>query len=628
MTKTSFYSLLAGFCVFSCACADPVTIEPGKPGGGNTGIDKPGDTVVEPVPGEPEAAGENNPFAIVGIDQFGRAFDAIDGFRADRQVGMFYWPWIGQPYASGIYDATKIAALPNGLDILTDFDSLDENISPNGQAHYWGEPIWGYYNSIDEWVIRKQMEMITLAGVDFIFFDHTNAIIYTPVVMNVCKVISEMIKEGWDAPKIVSYTHSRSFQTLRTLYSEIYKPMRYPETWYYHKGKPLVIAYTDPADDLAEAASRGDSSYDPGILSAEILDFFTFFKPNWPFDPTYPDGFTWVEWKFPQPLHTESQMMNVTVASHPRVPMSFSLTRPGWINWGRGWDPLLKQNISENVDKGTFFQAQWDEALKVDPPMISVGGWNEWIAYKQPFDGEYMLCDAASKEYSRDIEPMVGGYQDAFYFQLIDNIRRYKGIRNEDPAVTAPKTIDINEALSQWSDVGFVQRKADSKQMARDEFGGSQTVRYTQAAPSNAISEVRVSYDAEKIYFYIKTKSKLTEPKHGETNWMNLFIGRGKPSLKGWESFEYLVGSNYSDGKVSVEVLDADYGRSYLGEVAFTKVANYLQIEIPRALIGLDSEETFYFKLASGVETPSDIMSYYKTGSVLPIGRLCYQFNL
>ena len=91
--------------------------------------------------------------------------------KTDKQVGLFFWLWIGQPFAGGIYDATRILGLPNGLKLLTDFGSLDETISPNGQAHFWGEPIWGYYNSQDVWVIRKQIEMLTTAGVDFIFFD-------------------------------------------------------------------------------------------------------------------------------------------------------------------------------------------------------------------------------------------------------------------------------------------------------------------------------------------------------------------------------------------------------------------------------------------------------------------------
>ena len=567
---------------------------------------------------------------LVGVDQFGRSFGTVSGWKEDRKVGMFYWPWIGQPYASGAYDATSIRALPDGLGILTDPKKYDPSVSPSGQAHFWGEPLWGYYNSEDEWVIRKQMQMLTMAGVDFIFFDHTNAIIYPEVLLKVCSVIQDLIDEGWNPPRVCSYTHSHSFATVRQLYSTLYGKNLYPDTWCRVDGKPVVIAYTDPEDDLAEAAKRSDKAYQPGTLSQEILDFFYFYKPDWPFDPTYPDGFTWIEWSFPQPLHTESQMMNVTVASHPMVPMSFSLTRENWINWGRGWDPERQENIEEGVDKGTFFQAQWDHAIEVDPPTVAVGGWNEWIAYKQIWDGEYMLCDAATKEYSRDIEPMAGGYQDAFYLQLIDNIRRYKGLGTSVEG--EPRhAIRTGGPVSQWDDVSYVVRNVDSRQIARDAYGVTKSIRYTHPAPDNRLIEVRVAHDARNIFFYLKAKDAFTEPDQ-TGKWLNIFIGCGTPSAKGWEGYEYLVGSSVSDGSVSVETVGPDRTLKSAGSGSISLSGDVIQVSVPRKALGLDRrsleglENGFYFKVAMGVDDPSDIMDYYKSGSVMPMGRLSYQY--
>lgn len=584
-------------------------------GGGNGGS----------TPGQPQPESVLNCNDLVGVDQFGRSFTTVSSLRQDRQVGIFYWPWIGQPYATGIYDATKIAALPNGLDILTDFNSYDANISPDGQAHYWGEPLWGYYNSEDEWVIRKQMQMLTAAGIDFIYFDTTNALIYANVFLKVCAVLSEMIEQGWDAPQVVFYTHSHSLDTIRALYETLYKPNLYPETWYRKEGKPVIIGYTEKADDLREAASRGDSGYNPAELSAEILDFFYFFKAQWPSDPVYPDGFPWVEWSFPQPYHSESQVMNVTVASHPMVPMSFSLTRENWTNWGRGYDPDSGQNISADVDRGTFFQREWDRAIEADPPMISVGGWNEWIAYKQPYDGEYMLCDAASKEYSRDIEPMAGGYEDAFYLQLISNIRRYKGVSSE-PRRNPKTSMDIRGSVTAWDDVEYAQTNLDQSFIARDSYGGSQTVRYTQSAPVDKITGIKVAHDAENIYFYIKCKEKLSSP-GDRSNWLNIFIGTGEPALKNWESYEYVIGRSVDGETASVQSLKGDFSAENVGEAEIVRKANIIQLAVPRALMKLDSESQFYFKVAMGVSEPSRIMDTYKTGSVMPMGRLSYMYH-
>lgn len=602
-------------------CANPRPILPAEIGGKEEEQEEEKETAKDPLPSK------YNNFNLVGVDHFGRSFDVISGLKNDRQVGIFYWPWIGQPYASGIYDASKILALSNGLKLLTDFNHHDPDISPNGQAHYWGEPLWGYYNSEDEWVIRKQMQMLTMAGIDFIFFDTTNALIYANVFLKVCAVIDEMLKEGWNAPKVVFYTHSLSFQTVRALYKELYKPHRFPDTWYRVDGKPLIIAYTNPEDDLREAASRNDTNYKPGTLSDEILSFFHFMKPQWPSDPVYPGGFPWVEWTFPQPLHTGSGVMNVTVASHPMVPMSFSLTRSDWLNWGRGWNPSTRLNVASDVERGTFFQLQWDHAIAMDPPMISVGGWNEWIAYKQPYDGEYMLCDAIDKEYSRDIEPMTGGYQDAFYLQLITNIRRYKGVQEKQPEPNTPKKIDIQGSLTQWNDVKYIVRNTDHKFIARDAFGGSNTVRYSQAAPVNKLVEIRVIHDNDHIYLYLKGKGSFNDY-DGNDNWMNIFMGTGKPSLKGWEGYEYVIGRKIGNNEVTIEKLEDGFKTSLVAKGKFSKANDVIQLSIPRSAVGLDNSLEFYFKGAMGVTNYMDIMDYYKSGSAMPMGRLSYMYHM
>jgi hypothetical protein len=566
---------------------------------------------------------ENNCYQIVGVDHFGRSFNVVSALKTEKQVGLFFFLWIGQPYASGIYDATKILAMPNGLKLLTDFNSLNDSISPNGQAHYWGEPLWGYYNSEDEWVIRKQLQMITIAGVDFLFFDATNAIIYKSVFMKILTILDEYRKAGWDPPKVVFYTHSHSLQTTRTLYQELYEPILHPDTWYRVNGKPMIIAYTRPEDDLAEAKSRGDS-YTTGPLSDKILNFFHFVSPQWPFEAVNPKGFPWVEWTFPQPIH--GRTMNVTVASHPAIPMSFSLSR-GHQNWGRGWNTETKQNVEPDIDKGTFFQSQWDHALSVDPDMITIGGWNEWIAYKQPYEGEYMLCDAANKEFSRDIEPMNGGYQDAFYIQMIRNIRKYKGVI-EKTVPSESTTIDITGNISQWEQVKYSQKNIDDTYPDRDSYGGAKTVRYTQSAPTNKLQEIKVTHDKRYLYFYIRFREKITAY-IGKDNWLNLLIGTGNPGLKNWESYEYIIGGKIENNKTIVARLQNDFTATKCGESNYSLKDNIIQVQVPRSAVKLgEDEDKFYFKLAAGVENPSNIMNYYQSGSAMPIGRLSYMYYL
>ncbi|MBR5035184.1 MAG: hypothetical protein IKX71_07740, partial [Bacteroidales bacterium] len=51
-----------------------------------------------------------------------------------------------------------------------------------------------------------------------------------------------------------------------------------------------------------------------------------------------------------------------------------------------------------------------------------------------------------------------------------------------------------------------------------------------------------------------------------------------------------------------------------------------LQLSIPRSALGLTDVKQFYFKVAMGVEGPSDIMNTYTSGSAMPMGRLSYMY--
>lgn len=543
---------------------------------------------------------------VVGLDQFGRTVEPAHG-NNQKQVGIFFWAWLGQPFHSGFWDATEILKLPDGADILYRQDNKEH--SPSGTAHWWGEPLWGYYNSMDEWVIRKQMEMLTTAGIDYIAFDTTNAVTYEAVYVPVMKVITNMIDEGFAPPRVTFYTHTRSMPTVKRLYESIYKPGVYPKSWYRQNGKPFIIAFTDPAADLAAEGitDHEQSTYKPERFPEEIEQFFTFKRPQWPCNDTiYPDGLPWVEWIYPQPLHGD--VMNVTVASHPSVPMSFTRTR-GLENWGRGWDPVRRINVPEDAMRGTFFERQWDNAVaRADElGMVFVGGWNEWVAYKQIWDGEYMLCDAADMELSRDIEPMKGGYEDAFYLRLIHHVRRFKGVG------TAP--ISVGNGL---------YRKVDTSGMARDEHSCVKDVRYTQKAPKNALTQVEVTNDAETVTFRITCKADIT-PFDGDASWMNLYIGLGTPAPKGWESYEYLVrGKDTTQMTVSVGILSADKTVTEIATVPYRIDGRTLTVTLPRALLPAYS---LYFKATDSVDG-EDIMDTYTSGSAMPMGRLSYLYTL
>ena len=532
---------------------------------------------------------------LVGVDALGRSFGPA-AVSPGKTVGMFFWLWIGQPYASGVYDAGELLKLPNGQQVL--FHASSEQ-SPDRQAHFWGKPLWGYYNSADPWVVSKQLELLTLAGVDYIVFDGTNAMTYPEVYAVVMQTIERFQKAGWNPPKAAFYTHTYSMKTVRKLYEELYRPGLYRSAWYCEHGKPMIIAYTDPEEDLKWVHADGhDQQYAPEPFSDEILEFFRFRKPLWPLDPYDPEGFPWVEWTFPQPVHGD--MMSVSVASHPNVPFSFTLTR-GVENWGRGWDGDAKYNRPEKVTEGIFFERQWERALEVMPPMVFVGGWNEWIAYKQIWQGEYMLCDAANREFSRDIEPMCGGHEDAFYLQLMRNMRRYRGTPVPKPNGSSV----IYEAMPTAP--------------ARDSFGVSRTVHYTQAVPNNPLQQIAVSQEEGILQFCLTFSQKLTED---VLHSAALYLGTGEPHPGAWESYDWKVAF---DGGWKLTALSD--GRSQ--PVEFFVDDRRLTLRVSMAALQAAHVPMIYFKAISEIADPeNDIMRTYTQGCAMPPGRLSYAYPL
>ena len=311
-------------------------------------------------------------------------------------------------------------------------------------------------------------------------------------------------------------------------------------------------------------------------------------------------------------------MINVTVASHPNVPMSFSHTR-GLLNFGRGYDPDTQTNIREDCLKGTFFQREWDVALASKVDTVFVGGWNEWIAYKQLYDGEYMLCDAADLEYSRDIEPMVGGYEDAFYLQLIRNVRAFKGVKGETRP--ARRNIDIfSSDAAQWE--GSEQYNKIGPEIERNNTGCCAQLVYRQSAPLNAIKKVNAADDGQKLYFRIESQYAL---KDSDKGFMNVYLGAGVPSQKGFYSYSHVI--RPIDGKFMLCTLDEDNNETPVAEAEMSRSGNVLNLSVPLEKLG-ENIQRVYFKVWDCPGLSKDIMDSYSKGSALPMGRLSCEYIL
>ena len=485
--------------------------------------------------------------------------------------------------------------------------------------------------------------MLTASGIDYIVLDATNGWTYPTAVSSMLKYIIELRGQGWNAPQVIYYMHSLNNKTVREVYDNMYSKPEYEEAWYKRDGKPVIIAYTDAEKDKAEAATRGVtdfSSSDYAPLSQEILDYFYFVEPRWPndtmdslkgtpiYDPDKKTGYTNIEWTQPLPVRETSlgSYMNVSVASHPAIPFSFSITH-GAKNWGRSYNPVSGANAENGVNEGTYYQACWDQAIEKQPDTIMLMMWNYWGADKLAYDQkEYMFVDSVTVEYSLSIEPAKEYFKDNYYMQTAMNIRDYK-FTGESPAYEA-QTIDINGSYAQWYITEGVYRQIGEKAYRRMSSSVDGSITYRTSLPENNIQEIRVAHDQDNIYFMLRTEKDITSRKDGSLSWMNLFIGAGEPSLEGWEGYEYVLNRSGSDNSTDIVKLNADFSGEVVGQADMKIDGNRMFISVPRSLVGMENQTQFYFKAADSVAAPEDIMEYYVSGSVMPIGRLSYEYKM
>ena len=223
--------------------------------------DTPDEPSVERVPDNRGlTAAEYSVLNITGTDDFGRVISPVDGkVNDDRYVGMFYFLTLGQhANHTGIYDVNKITFDSTFHKAFTQYDTF---ITPVGSAHFWGEPVWGYYHSEDEWVMRKQIEMLTMAGVDFLVLDTSNNVLYENVTKLLFNVLLEYQNQGWDVPKVVYYLGKHDLNAdisvFKQVYNIFYAKDTYKSLWFTPNDpqKPMIVAPDTVVKAFSESAN-------------------------------------------------------------------------------------------------------------------------------------------------------------------------------------------------------------------------------------------------------------------------------------------------------------------------------------------------------------------------------------
>lgn len=565
-------------------------------------------------------------------DALGRRVNAYAeaGDKRDKFIAMFYWTW-----HQGKDDTTT--TVKNITEIVRKSPEAmkDYNHPAWGKAKpgffYWEQPLLGYYRTTDPWVLRKHAEMLADAKVDVVFFDCTNgSLTWVESYEALMKTWDQAQKDGVNVPKIafmLPFGYSaHSLTSLRQLYIDVYKPGRYENLWFHWKGKPVIMAYPD---------NLSDSQVDQKIAS-----FFTF-RPG---QPDYLDGpkrdnqWGWLE-NYPQHGYVQNEaggyeQVTVGVAQNTASETkghcsAFNL--PG----SQGRDYSVRNGFDPRVDGylyGWNFQEQWDRAFEIDPELVFITGWNEYIAGQwlpeHGWTGEpFSFVDQFDWNRSRDIEPNKGWGDkgDVYYLQLIDNVRKFKGMSPPD-RISAPKSIRIGKP-NQWEGVTPEYSHYRGNTFHRDHVGRNNTY-YINTTGRNDIVKSKVSRDNRFLYFYVECAEKLTSEK--DPNWMMLLIDIDRDKSTGWYGYDYIVNRKHPTARKVI--VEKNVGNRWEWEEvtrsSYVVTNNRLEIKIERKQIGLEEKPVqIEFKWNDNMQENGNIMDFYVNGDTAPGGRFNFVYN-
>ena len=592
------------------------------------------------------------PDTWVAIDGLERVLPTADTNplkgEKDRTVGIFYVSWhydwfytnFKAPYAC---DVTKI--LEEDPSARLDYY---HSLWTHEFAYHWGEPELGYFTSGDPYVIRKDISMLTDAGVDVLILDFTNAVLYPEAWTALFDTMTQMKKEGNVVPKFCFWGYndngdSTVSKCVQKIYEAYYKNGLYSDLWFYWDGKPL-LCYNENAE-----------------YSQEVKDFFTLRHMWWGY--YVQDGKRFVgsedHWCFGYDMHDTSvsgltpaerasthngryEQMCVTPAQHASTMVGKSWTvaagEPTLNQYDLPQRKFLNRKwVSNPQYLGLYFADRWNEALSVDPDFIYINDWNEWIAgqFATPNGTSFMgrpsnnfqFVDQYNAEFNRTIQPMKGGGTDNYYMQMVDGIRRYKGVR-EAPKATKPVEIDINSDFSAWTAVAeeFLDTPGDVTHRDFTGYGGN---KYENTSGRNDIIVSKANVNNGIITFYAETSEALTP--NTDPNWMLLFINSDCDFKTGWQGFDYMLNKEFPEAsKSSIMKWNADNEEwEKCGEADFRTADRYLALEMPLASLGINNADSgnFYFKWADNPADLDDAISLCINGDTAPNRRFCYNYR-
>ena len=202
--------------------------------------------------------------ATDALDRTMPGFDEVGPVKPGRRiVGIFYVAWhsdnrakLKSPYTGDV-----------DLILKTDPAARLDAKHPLWKygAYHWGEPEFGYFLSKDPYVVRKDMSMLSDAGVDVLVMDVTNAVRYWDEWEVIFNTMLEIRREGGKTPEFCFWAFNGPVITVvQDLYDKVYKQNKYRDLWFHWDGKPLLLYNGKPfVDATGRKYDNPNPHYDP-----------------------------------------------------------------------------------------------------------------------------------------------------------------------------------------------------------------------------------------------------------------------------------------------------------------------------------------------------------------------------
>lgn len=564
----------------------------------------------------------------VATDSFGRRIaeygEAGPVKEGDRNVGIMFWNWTKG--ASTTSAAIISEVLKEHPDALT-----TEGIGAwDMKRTYWDESVFGFYDSFDYWVYRRQAELLSAAGVDTIVLDYSNGgATRINMLMALSKALRDAKRDGVDIPKISvfcgSWTGAEDLAKLFiSLYNACFQQEDFSDIWYNFDEKPLIFGVSD-----VEGPKKQFSNDPTGRETMEIIeDFFTFRAE----DISDKDMTAW-RWReiFPQPMRGiktsdgRPEFMAVGVSLNISYAGSVHAANDVYSR-GRSFSEAFGDDYrQEAIKEAYYFRNQSSLALEADPHFVYVVGWNEFASdLNKNYSGlDFAFPDTFDSDNSRDIEPVKGFLKDDCYMLLCDFIRKYKGVRPA-PTASGEVTIDISGDANQWDNVlpEFLNYKGEDRINGKDAYPDRRTgkVKTYNIEIANRVLSSKVARDSEFLYFYANGDKDIKY----EDGALQLLINSDRNPATGFDGYDYILGrklgklEKMSNNNGAIAYIDA-------GTYEYNVSGDILTLKLPRALISETGEIDIELKWLSGEYT--EVIDFYSNLSTAPIGRFNYLFT-